>query len=96
VDDQHGLTHKTRHLAPLPNRLKQSLQSGSANCKVEYDCFIPSSQREPQPKRLTRENTVNREDRDWKILFSFLISVCSVFSVLKIFAFLHIFYLLET
>jgi len=38
-------------------------------------------------KGLTRENRANREGNDWKILFSFLISVCSVFSVLKTFAF---------
>ncbi len=42
---------------------------------------------EPQPKRLTRENRAKREGSDWKNLFSFLIVVCSVFSVLKIFAF---------
>jgi len=42
---------------------------------------------EPQPKRLTGENRANREGGGWKILFSFLISVCSVFSVLKIVAF---------
>jgi hypothetical protein len=41
---------------------------------------------EPQPKRLTGENRANRANRegnDWEILFSFLISVYSVFSVLK-------------
>jgi len=38
---------------------------------------------EPQPKRLTGENRANREGNDWEILFSFLISVYSVFSVLK-------------
>jgi hypothetical protein len=41
---------------------------------------------EPQPKRLTGENRANREGNDWEFLFSFLISVYSVFSVLKIFA----------
>jgi hypothetical protein len=35
-----------------------------------------------QPKRLTGENRANREGNDWEFLFSFLISVCSVFSVL--------------
>jgi len=38
---------------------------------------------EPQPKRLTGENRANRKGNDWEILFSFLISVYSVFSVLK-------------
>jgi hypothetical protein len=38
---------------------------------------------EPQPKKLTGENRANREGNDWGFLFSFLISVCSVFSVVK-------------
>jgi hypothetical protein len=49
--------------------------------------FLQWPQRESQPKSPTGENSANREGNDWEILFGFLSSVYSVFSMLKIFAF---------
>ena len=62
-------------------RLKRS---GMAITWVNYLIRTPNAD-EPQPKRLTGANKANREGNDWEILFSFLISVYSVFSVLNLF-----------
>jgi len=61
---------------------KYSLTAGVVGAIISGKIFLHNAD-EPQPKRLTGENRANREGNDWEILFSFLISVYSVFSVLK-------------
>jgi hypothetical protein len=78
------------HFVPIDSiiaELQKMDEVQYAHQPIQTISFITHNADEPQPKRLTGENRANREDNDWEFLFSFLSSVCSVFSVLKIFAF---------